>query len=1221
MRYDEYRKKMLKVKKVLDFFHRFRYVIIGTISSITIATITIVLTLDLSKGNIMETSDFSISYTYGEKISYSGTAFMGEVSYEFRRANTNDPWTEEEPRYVGTYEARAKSKGNHGYKYSNVSTFSINKKDTPISLKYDKVNYGDDSPELSYTLLAGDTLEKDYTVTYERYDLNETTAYVDISSLKVFDQNKVDVTNCYNFIDEGSPITFNKQKITVHFVEPEEYTYDGTSHRADEHTFVEPVDGTLWYGQELEIDPGIEVSMYGEHPNNHKDKVRVVKDGVDYSANYVIDVDDNTIVINKANVLTFSSNDLEKIYDGDTVGNTEEFKVEQTGNLLPGHYLKIIPTNLDLVNYTNPTNGTEYNSFIVKITDQPDGEGNDCSHFYQDVSSSFGTIKINKREVNIESKSLTFDFDNQERQTDGFIYDINEFAPNQYPVRVPSSVESFKDPRNSPYENNKEQYEIYCDTDNDGEPNTETAPVTDNYTINKKYGLININKGKLKFKFAGQNFDYDGDYHDVYPNNNKVVLTDEEMSTLPTDGHVWECSAEITNTNKQQMKYFSQAGYSADESDVSVTIKVDGEDVTDYFNIDHDPSSSNDDACDVTFEFGESEINKVPLSVTIDDFTPKVYDDITLENTQDITTLVTHSALVGTDNLDVNYLNNSDKNIRDVGDYAVWIVCKVKNGTTDVTSSYDITVNGNDSDRDSINAKINKKAITIHTPTGLSKVYDGTNKMPDIVFDDGPDGEKITCTNKTYYMQSSDCETYQYPFELEDIKISLDNRDVKQNYNITFIPDGQVTITERPMRIWQKEDTSGLGYMFYDDQYHGVYDSPNAEVEWETQASQTSIRGLLTSVGHTIKFTKNNSAKEAGEWYFPDGIPASNAYFGTTIYDSGNNPVTDNYDIEYTTDPFYFHIVKKFITISSHGGQKVFDGNPLDINKDVTADTFYDISTYGENYSYSIIDPINPSNTVSLEPGHVLQVTKTRSSILEQSISAGNYKNDFDCQVIDKNTGENVDRYYDGLDDSNHNCGWLTTYKLTINAYCYFNNKEYDGLEINLPTIETVTEDTKDEGAYIYFYNPYNYPFDKAAFYSNFDVKATFDPYAYENIFMAGDYSFPGQFGLYRKNGAAYSVSSNVELITKVSSYNYNVSKLDLEITSRKFGDKEMRFISYGKLAQGDHLYFGSEEWTLQTGRLIKAWASPCTLSNLSIIHGATGLSVKDCYNITIKNI
>ena len=51
---------MLRVRKVIDFFYRFRFVFIGA-AVVTAATIT---TLDLSKGSITESSEFEISYTY-----------------------------------------------------------------------------------------------------------------------------------------------------------------------------------------------------------------------------------------------------------------------------------------------------------------------------------------------------------------------------------------------------------------------------------------------------------------------------------------------------------------------------------------------------------------------------------------------------------------------------------------------------------------------------------------------------------------------------------------------------------------------------------------------------------------------------------------------------------------------------------------------------------------------------------------------------------------------------------------------------------------------------------------------------------------------------------------------------------------------------------------------------------------------------------------------------
>ena len=81
MRYQQYKNRMLKIRKVIDFFYRFRFVFAGIIVAIIAGSIT----LDVSKGSITETTQFQMSYVYGEEITYSGSAFMGTVTYEFRK--------------------------------------------------------------------------------------------------------------------------------------------------------------------------------------------------------------------------------------------------------------------------------------------------------------------------------------------------------------------------------------------------------------------------------------------------------------------------------------------------------------------------------------------------------------------------------------------------------------------------------------------------------------------------------------------------------------------------------------------------------------------------------------------------------------------------------------------------------------------------------------------------------------------------------------------------------------------------------------------------------------------------------------------------------------------------------------------------------------------------------------------------------------------------------
>ena len=73
MRYQQYKNRMMKIRKVLDFFYHLRFVFLGLATVIVAGAIT----LDVSKGAITETSKFEISYRYGDDISYSGSSFMG----------------------------------------------------------------------------------------------------------------------------------------------------------------------------------------------------------------------------------------------------------------------------------------------------------------------------------------------------------------------------------------------------------------------------------------------------------------------------------------------------------------------------------------------------------------------------------------------------------------------------------------------------------------------------------------------------------------------------------------------------------------------------------------------------------------------------------------------------------------------------------------------------------------------------------------------------------------------------------------------------------------------------------------------------------------------------------------------------------------------------------------------------------------------------------------
>ena len=491
---------MQKVRKVLDFFHRFRFVFLGIIIAITAPLIT----LSVAKGSVTSVSKFEISYTYGEEITYSGSAFMGETSFEFRKKGET-VWQEEAPKYVGEYEVRAKCKGNYGYKYSSVYSFAIDPLEVSISIKNDHINYGDDHPALTYELLGGDTLNSDYTVNYADLTKNTTTALLDTSTLKVHNKDNEDITDCYAFTTEEKEITFNKSVINIKFADDFSTTYDGNGYTNDnwEHT-----SGNLYYGAQIVVDPGLTATEIGTYHNEHI--VRVMKDGVDYSENYDIQVNDNSIRIDKAPGITITTNSLSKVYDGKpfelkeetsevltngTVKNGE-FSVTVTG-LLPIHHAEVVFTNTE---QKNVISGIK-NELNYRILDE---EGNDVEDHYQSVSVSKGDMSISLRPVTYTTEDDQFIYDGKEHSkikankdyepTNGSLAE-NEYVELQDNYTKCVAVGS---------EDNVQEFKIFHKV-GDEEP----FEVTSNYDLTVIYGRLDILSRQITVASANLNEQFD----------------------------------------------------------------------------------------------------------------------------------------------------------------------------------------------------------------------------------------------------------------------------------------------------------------------------------------------------------------------------------------------------------------------------------------------------------------------------------------------------------------------------------------------------------------------------------------------------------------------------------------------------------------------------------------------------------------------------------------
>lgn len=1255
MRYQQYKNRMLRVRKILDFFYRLRFVFLGIVVAVVATTIT----LDVTKGNITESTKFAISYKYGEEIQVSGAAFMGNVTYEFRQKVGNDytDWTEEKPVYAGSYEARAKSMGNHGYKYSAISAFNIDPIDTELTISESLIEYGNDSPNISCNLLGNDHLVKGHKVIYGDLSKNQTTAEIDLSTVHVVNKDGVDVTNCYHFITEPKDITFAKYRIDFTFKNMS-FVYDGKEHGQEEddtYTYSrEPI-----YGTHLEVRKGSTFTEISSTAYANAHEVKVLDDeGKDYTDNYIINGTTNYVTIKECGAIKLTSKSLEKYYDGEKFdeSNFQVDQIEMEGELLDIHHLEVEFKNTDLYNTTENDEQIQYNSFTYRIVDD---EGNDCSDKYLSVSANFGTISIKKRNIEFAADSITdatFDDKPKEKSTYTVAPSIPTedagLAPNEYEELI-SYTTGKKDP--GKYDNEL-SFKIYKNEIIDEvETKVET---TNNYIVTNKKGEINISLLPLKFNFKGRDINYDGQSHAYYHNpdiegeegDNLAVIDEEFATNLPEN---WKYRVSVNNSC--YMTNYAENGYTANNNQVTYKIYyLDEEsnevDMTSYYQ-----NSSGALSC--TFE--TSSIKKIPLTLTVTDPVQteeeKIFDNRTLGNRVTVDALdacVAATGLADTDELRVNdYESSTVKNTKDAQDdpYVIKFTYGVYNKTTNanVTSNYEDVVFDQEG-KDYIETRINKRLITLKTKN-VEKTYDAkTTFKPELEVkaDSGELGtETVSIKNKTYNcVDTSDEEintanqgTYTYAFDKDDAVVSVGGSDQTKNYVVAIEESGQLTVKKRKLEVSQAAKTStqpANGVFYYDGKAHGVSEEVEpdniqtlSEVVIQKPGTGTSADvGLLT--GHTLKFDAAHSIKDVGsETYYASALEDEIKIFD----DATGIEVTDNYDVAVKSD-FEVEVVKKRVTLqfdkttSPSMYNKIFDGTSFDLFPKLNYDQFYTESQMP--LVKHTVRGYNNAST-SLDTGHSVVIKKINKDLVNTMTDAGSYPitfEDFEWEIQDSKGNKVPDDYYEITATDTVN---LVISKARVYVAYDQSEKIYDGTELPIPQAgeENAFNLGFVTGSFAYILNSSSVGPD---FFNNFSVRATFNAASYENQFMyrEGGYQYDASFKLIDSNGDTYVNNANAEIYIDGPEYYANrivkrVVSLKQVIVNTPLAVWDVRMFVEGELAVdpdglwADKLYFvdginPDEEWSVSK----TDYKITFKKENIRIRRGE--LDITNCYNIKI---
>lgn len=1194
---------MLRVRKVIDFFYRFRFVFIGA-AVVTAATIT---TLDLSKGSITESSEFEISYTYGEEISYSGSAFMGKVTFEFRRVG-DELWNEEEPHLVGQYEARGKSMGNHGYKYTKISTFEIKPYETTINLLNTSIDFGNDHPDLTYNLLPGDSInDADIRIHYDDLTSRTTFARIDLNTIKVTDKDGHDITSCYTFTTEDKEITFNKAPLQINFVQGGINTYDGGSFASDEYVVKS---GKLYYDGQIKCTGGISVSTIGKHNNTHE--IRIVgADGVtDYTENYDIKLNDNYIEIEAAPSVRIESKSLEKVYDGknceefntlDDIGNPMVY--ELTPGLLEGHHLEISFEHVDTYKV-----GGYQNRFEFDIVDK---EGNSVDRtLYKGFTTVFGDITIKTTNLNIISSPLTATFDNRYHSMP-VLEEVEGLADGDTISIKEEECTSVLEP--TPGESNVVVFDVMH-----GE-----EKVTDCYNIVATYKQIKITVTPLRFKFTPVAFEYDGTSHPYYitEGNDEIYTTpeshenaavlDETFNALP-EGWTYDVRLS-TPFNIRNVKDLDDASKNPVKGNVSVSIYDNSEPklpVASYY-IDGDY---------LTFDMPKASISPKALHVTVKDYV-KEYNNKSLAqdiviDPNDPSTCVEYDGLVGGDLPDVTFLSGqNNQNANDGVDdepYSISLSYGVQNSSRseNLTDNYNMTF---ENEKKTIDATITKKDIVI-SPTDVYKTYDDDEKFapqtPTLkpALNENLIGETVSLNNNlvgTYETDGTECGSYEYELDPRDISIKIGSTSVTNNYNIHFEKKGNVFITERSLVLRNTNNSKPGSYIFYDKKEHGVFMNTDG-----TPSAEMQIDGLLE--GHKVSIANTFSTSAVG-----DVLDISSSEdLGVTVVNTndGNKDVTSNYNISH--NDFHIDIVQTKVTIYANLLSKTYDGFSFESEtyKNLNYEQFYSYSSSALSSAYTVI--IESTTTGNkLQAGHELQVTKYSEASALAAIDIGSHPLDFDYRIVETSTGNDVTDLYNITDNKGEYNLYVDPATVWIN--CNSRGEAYNGQNITVPINGEAFQLGTNSNDPAYIANSQV----GAKFSQRFSFSAQFDDGGYDptQMYMAGVYSFNVTITINDSVEGSYAMNGNpnINVYINKSTYDYTITKSQLKITTTGKSattGKELRRYE-GVLGAGDKIYFGGVELLEPNKRKVYTY----DITDYVIIHEADGTDVTTkCYDVSV---
>ena len=389
MQYDIYREKVKRVAGVLGKLYARRAIILIALVALILTAAVMVMT----KGLLVLESDCPDEMTYGDRFPFRAGFVLSKTHYEYSPAGSNS-WTEGKPVYPGRYSVRAWGKSSFGDKtYTDTYEITVLPRELHLTITNTSPAYGEMPRVKAEGLAKGDSATCG--VILSDYGAAHTTAYADLSTLRVTDKKGNDRLGCYTVSSpERVSVSFKPRPLTV-TVQNASKVYDDTALSFDGY---EITSGTLLAGDNL-IAVFRDTLVDAGTKTNTPDLRIYNASGTDVTELYNITVKSGKLTVEKR-PLIIQAADSSFVYAGHPIDHPQYF-LDGSTSLVSGHRLEVksASTILDV--------GSAPNVLTFAVRNQ---RGVDESHNYS-IFVKEGTLTVTPRPVTIHTESGVLVYD------------------------------------------------------------------------------------------------------------------------------------------------------------------------------------------------------------------------------------------------------------------------------------------------------------------------------------------------------------------------------------------------------------------------------------------------------------------------------------------------------------------------------------------------------------------------------------------------------------------------------------------------------------------------------------------------------------------------------------------------------------------------------------------------------------------------------------------